>query len=218
MYRSRIKLLMDIFFIGNILIMEKLPLIPPCSWDSKVKIWMPLPIKKKILGVLMPQDTNAKNQRKIHPKIYPNPYLRKQSKKLKWYGFPSKKKQLSQKRHPPLKNTNHPLPSISFNNITFLHPTSKEKIIKILSPCGSLNHSINHLLRKHHHRFLHNLPIKSFKVYHSVCSCWSWFQFILQHSHIPPSLHHSTTILHIFPIILSLWSMLLHKPFTHPLA
>jgi len=121
--------------------------------------------------------------------------------------------------HPHLKNPNHLSPSKrlfpSKTSIPFKNPTSKIKALKILNLCGFLNHFINHLLSKHLHCFLHHHPIKSFNVYHGVCKHWSWFPFILKHSHMPPSPHPSSIILQIFPITF-LWSMLLHKPFIHP--
>jgi len=119
----------------------ELPLIPPTPlpsnpWDSKINIWMPLSVKPKILlkvlKILMPQRTKAKNQSQVHSKIYPNPYLQMQSTKAKWFGY-LRINQASQMRHhlPHLKKPNHPLPS--------KNPPSKEKIIKILSLCGYLN-------------------------------------------------------------------------------
>lgn len=129
----------------------KLPLIPPYPWDSKAKILMPLRIKEKILRALMPSDTKTKNQRKIHLTRNQNLYPQKKKPKLKWFGYLRiKQKKSSQMGHPPLKNPNHPLPPhipISFENIKFLYPTSKMKIIKILSLCGYLKYFIiNHII------------------------------------------------------------------------
>jgi len=193
----------------------KLPLIPPYPWDSKEKIWMPLPIKRNIIRILMPSDIKEKNQIKIHLKGYINPYFQKKRPKIKWFGSLRKRK-ASQMRHPHLKNANHPLPPhipTPFKNLIF-HPIRKIKVMKILSLCGYLKHFVTHLLRKHLHCFLHHHLIKSFNIYHSVCKYWSWFPSI-PHFHIPPFPHLSSIILHISPTILSLWSMLLDKALIH---
>jgi len=64
--------------------------------------------------------------------------------------------------------------------------------------------------------FLHYFPVTIFNVYHGMCNHWSWFPSIPQHFHIPPSPLPSSSILHIFLILLP-WSMLLHKPSFHTL-